>query len=78
MARMRKPGFYFEEKGYHNQDWISFKTYRELKKQLKYHLENSREDIITVFRSRRGEWGEWFEKWTLSNNKPVIIEKGWM
>ncbi len=35
------------------------------------------EDEVFVTRSRRGEWGEWFEKWVLINGKPTIIKKGW-
>ncbi len=56
-----------------------FKTYAELKKALKdYILDNHiGEDEVFVTRSRRGEWGEWFEKWVKINGKPTIIKKGW-
>jgi len=57
---------------------IQYKTYRELKKNLKRHLEENYEDNVHVSRSRRGEWGEWFEIWTLRDGKPVIIKQGWM
>ena len=33
---------------------------------------------VSVSRSRRGEWGEWFEHWELVNNKPKIVKQGWM
>jgi len=60
--------------------WKTFPTYQELKKHIKeLVLENSSEDNeITVFRSRRGEWGEWFEKWCLRNGKPHKFKEGWM
>jgi len=56
-----------------------FKTYRELKKNLKRILDKSIDaDGVCVLRSRRGEWGEWFEYWKLDvNDKPVIDRKGW-
>ena len=58
----------------------SFKTYAELKKALKdYILHNHIGDYaVCVSRSRRGEWGEWFEKWELVNGKPTIVKQGWM
>ena len=57
----------------------SFKTYTELKKALKdYILSNHIGSYrVSVTRSRRGEWGEWFEKWELINGKPTITKQGW-
>lgn len=55
-----------------------FKTYRELKKELKQMLSDSFNDVVSVSRSRRGEWGEWFEKWELIDGKPKITNQGWM
>jgi hypothetical protein len=59
-----------------------FNTYTELKKALKdYILHNhigGDDDLVTVTRSRRGEWGEWYEKWELVNGTPTIIKQGWM
>jgi hypothetical protein len=56
-----------------------FNTYTELKKALKdYILDNHiGEDPVFVSRSRRGEWGEWFEKWEKINGKPKITKQGW-
>jgi hypothetical protein len=58
----------------------TFNTYIELKKELgeilKEHLEYA-DEPISVYRSRRGEWGEWFEKWDLVNGKPTIVKQGW-
>lgn len=55
----------------------SFPTYRILRREIKKYLEESIDDTITVFRTRRGEWGEFYEHWQLHRGKPVIIKKGW-
>jgi hypothetical protein len=52
-----------------------YKTYRELKKDLAKFVKDY--DEVVVYRSRRGEWGEWFEYWGLSNGKLEITKKGW-
>jgi len=59
-------------------DTRTFKTYKELKKNLVNLLKEDQENIVTVYRQRRGEWGEWFEKWGLVNDKPVLLKEGWM
>jgi len=55
-----------------------FPTYVEFKRNLKQLIENSHEKKITVYRSRRGEWGEWFEKWKMLGDKPIKIDEGWL
>ena len=55
----------------------TYKTYVELKKDLRRVLAETNEDYISVYRSRKGEWGEWFEIWQLINGKPEIIKQGW-
>ena len=57
-----------------------FKSYTELKKALKdYILDNHIGDTaVSVSRSKRGEWGEWFEHWEKVNGVPTIIKQGWM
>jgi hypothetical protein len=59
-------------------DTRTFKSYKELKKNLVAMLKEDRENIVTVYRQRRGEWGEWFEKWGLLNGKPVLLKSGWL
>lgn len=54
----------------------SFKTYKELRKELKGHLAQADDCTVHVFRSRRGEWGEWFEIWN-NESHPRIIKQGW-
>lgn len=61
-----------------SKDTKEFPTYRELKKNLIVLLKASENEIVTVYRSRRGEWGEWFEKWGLLDDKPVLLKEGWM
>lgn len=57
---------------------IQYKTYKELKKNLKKHLTENLENPLSVTRSRRGEWGEFYEHWTLGiNGEPKIIKQGW-
>jgi len=73
MARMNRPYAVI------GKEWRPFKTYAELKSNLKSLIEESPDKEITVFRSRRGEWGEWFEYWKFnSKRKPVITKQGWM
>ena len=80
MAKMTRPGLWLKPKGKDKCEWRFFPTYRELKKNIKNLIEeNTDEDNeITIFRSRRGEWGEWHEKWTLRNGKPHKFKEGWM
>ena len=58
----------------------SHPTYRKVKSRVINVLkhENPIGDEVSVSRSRRGEWGEWFETWALVNGKPKIIKQGWM
>jgi len=58
---------------------FQYPTYKELKRNLIKHLNESYDDEVSVSRSRRGEWGEWFENWGFNaEGKPVIIKQGWM
>ena len=59
--------------------WIgyTYPTYRILLSKIKQHLTESLDNEVRVYRSRRGEWGEWFEYWSLVNGKPKITKQGW-
>ena len=70
-----RPGEYWSKQG--RQKWVEFPTYQELKKQMKSMIEQNDGEDVHVSRSRRGEWGEWFEIWTLRHDKPVILKSGW-
>lgn len=52
----------------------SYPTYRELLKELPSLFKMAKDGTIHVYRSRRGEWGEWFEIWAGGK----IIKEGWM
>lgn len=56
-----------------------YNTYKELKKDLKDICKSNIDvDGVFVVRSKRGQWGEWNERWDLdSNGKPTIIKEGW-
>lgn len=60
------------------QKTTSFSTYRELKKNMKLLLQRSPDNEVGVSRSIRGEWGEWFERWSMVNGKPQIVKQTWM
>jgi len=55
-----------------------FSTYRELVKNMKSLLERSYDDEVCVLRSRRGEWGEWFERWGWKDGQPHIYKVTWL
>lgn len=53
-------------------------TYAEVKKRMAEFLNKSADNKASVYRQRRGEWGEWFEHWEFnSKRKPVIVKEGW-
>lgn len=54
------------------------KTYAEVKKTMVTLLNESDNNEVFVSRSRRGEWGEWFEYWSMVGGKPKITKEGWM
>ena len=58
---------------------LVIKTYAEVKRRMKEFLNESVTSKVTVSRSRRGEWGEWFEHWEFNaEKKPIIKKQGWM
>ena len=61
-----------------SRECITFDSYSELRKNIKMLIHKSYYNTLIVYRQRRGEWGEWFEYWGIENNKPVIVESGWM
>ena len=60
------------------QKTTSFSTYREVVRNMKLLLQRSKDNEVFVSRSKRGEWGEWFEYWQMSGGKPMIFKQGWM
>jgi len=72
MARMSRPYVTIGSKSKY------FPTYAEVKKNLVALIKECPDEILTLTRSRRGEWGEWFEKWGMYEGKPVKLKEGWM
>jgi hypothetical protein len=56
---------------------VEYKNLRELRRDMKNQLAQSGDGEIHVARSRRGEWGEWFEVWGLWAGKPRLLREGW-
>jgi len=61
-----------------NYESFVFPTYRELKSKLKGIMKEYSVTEVCVLRSRRGEWGEWFEYWHLSGNRLTKGKAGWL
>ena len=58
--------------------YVFYKTYRELVKDLSNLFIEHGVKSLFVVRSRRGEWGEWFERWEMDYRaKPSIVKSGW-
>jgi len=57
-----------------------FDTYNSLLKEMRAMMHDSMDNIISVTRTRRGEWGQWFERWQLDpdTKKPTIIKQTWL
>ncbi len=53
-----------------------YHTYDQIRKDIPKLL--SEHDQVEVTRSRRGEWGEWFERWELIEGKPTITKQTWL
>ncbi len=68
---------------YRNQDGKNvvkrFRTYAKLRRAMLAMMNDSINDEISVYRSRRGQIGEWFEHWERHNhtNKIEIVKQGW-
>jgi hypothetical protein len=56
---------------------LTVKTYAEVKRRMKAFMNDSFDENVNVYRSRRGEWGEWFEHWSKVGSKCQIIKEGW-
>ena len=58
----------------------TYSTYKKVRSRVINCLkhESPIDNEVCVSRSRRGEWGEWFERWALVNGKPKIIKETWM
>jgi hypothetical protein len=68
---------------FHNKDRKSrndvnvYSTYAKLKTAMGAMLRASFDERVSVVRSRRGKFGEWFEHWEMISGKPTIVKEGW-
>lgn len=51
-------------------------SYRDIKRKMRYFLNDSIDGEVSVYRSRRGRGYEYFEKWRMIDNKPTIVKEG--
>ena len=58
----------------------TFPTYTKLRAAMKSMLVDSIDGVVRVTRTRRGEWGQWFERWAINenNNKLEKIKETWL
>jgi hypothetical protein len=76
MAKFKPQASFTDENGKERTN--TYDTYAKLKKALRAMLKVSKHNVITVARSRRGQWGEYFEHWSEANNGKIeIIKEGW-
>lgn len=67
--------YYISEKG--ESKIVLIRTYREAKHKMNAFMDKSFDENVSVFRKRRGQWGEWFENWSRIGGKAKIIREGW-
>lgn len=58
----------------------TFPTYAKLRRAMKAMMSDSIDNVIGVTRTRRGEWGQWFERWAINEqtNKLEKIKETWL
>jgi len=78
VRRNRDNNHLFGDYPYETAKTFVFPTYRELKQKMKGIMKEHNVTEISVSRSRRGEWGEWFENWSLHGEVLTIDKEGWM
>jgi hypothetical protein len=59
---------------------MSYDSYASLKKDMLLLMGRSYDDRVRVTRTRRGEWGQWYEEWGRHpvTGKPIIIKSTWL
>ena len=76
MANLFKPSVQYKNR---NGESVShtLPTYEEVKRKMNHFMDDSINNNISVYRSRRGQWGEWWEHWCSVKGKPTIVNQGW-
>lgn len=67
--------YYISEKG--ESKIVHVRTYKEVKRRMNAFMLKSFDENVSVFRSRRGQFGEWYENWSKVGSKCQIIKEGW-
>ena len=67
--------YYISEKG--ESKIVLVRTYKEVKSRMNAFMLKSFDENVSVFRARRGQWGEWYENWSKVGGKCKIIKEGW-
>jgi len=70
--------YYVREWGETKRKTKQFKTYQLLLRKIGEMLEESNDNEVCVSRSRRGQWGEWYEKWQMRDGKPYKFSETWL
>jgi hypothetical protein len=57
-----------------------FDTYTKLRGAMKAMMSDSLDNVVDVTRTRRGEWGQWAERWAINEqtNKLEKIKETWL
>ncbi len=53
-------------------------TYQKLLISIRKELKEDSSCTAYVVRTKRGEWGQWFEKWRTCGRKIEKYEEGWL
>lgn len=56
---------------------VEYACLPELRRNMKSLLQRAVDGEVHVARSRRGQWGEWFEVWDSFGGKPRLVREGW-
>lgn len=58
----------------------TFPTYAKLRNAMKAMMNDSIDNVVDVTRTRRGTWGQWFERWAINEatNKLEKIKETWL
>ena len=76
MAKLFRPTVSYRDENGKNKSF-SVPTYAEVKQRMNAFMQDSFDENVNVYRSRRGEWGEWFEHWSKVGSKAKIHKQGW-